>query len=48
MEGVDQKTIDYVYHTAKKIYGDNLPTIVEQRIKKELDSIIKHGFSVVY
>jgi DNA polymerase-3 subunit alpha (Gram-positive type) len=30
------------------LYGINLPEIVEQRIKHELNSITEHGFSVLY
>ncbi len=37
-----------VYENAHKIYGEVLPKIVEDRIKRELDPINKYGFSVVY
>ena len=40
------KTI--AYDKAHKLYGDELPPIVEDRLEKELNSIIKNGFSVMY
>lgn len=46
--GVNEKIREKVYSNAHKMYGDNLPEIVENRIKKELDSIINHGYAVVY
>ena len=48
IEGVENKIYQVVYDNAHKIYGETLPSIVEQRIKKELDSIIGNGYAVVY
>lgn len=36
------------YNRAHEWYGDSLPTIVEERIEKELKSIIGNGFAVIY
>ncbi len=33
---------------AHEVYGDVLPEIVEKRMEKELDCIVKYGYSVMY
>ncbi|MBE9389242.1 PolC-type DNA polymerase III [Vagococcus salmoninarum] len=48
IEGAEQEITDLSYNEAKRLYGDPLPEIVEKRLKKELDSIIGNGFSVIY
>lgn len=42
------KLPELVYKTAHEIYGEKLPEIVEERIKKEIEPILKYGFDVVY
>ncbi len=39
---------DISWSNAKKIYGENLPKYIVNRLNKELDSIIGNGFSAVY
>ncbi|MGX7195394.1 PolC-type DNA polymerase III [Enterococcus olivae] len=46
--GSEQEITDLSYDRAKELYGDPLPDIVEKRLKKELNSIIGNGFSVIY
>ncbi|GAA0365355.1 DNA polymerase-3 subunit alpha (Gram-positive type) [Bacillus horti] len=48
IEGAEDEIRNMSYSKAKSIYGDPLPEIVEKRLEKELNSIIGHGFSVIY
>ncbi len=48
IEGADEEIVRIAYSNAKKKYGDPLPEVVEARLKRELDSIVNHGFSVLY
>ncbi len=46
--GCEQTIKDIAYKKAHELYGDPLPDIVQERLDKELDSIIRNGFSVMY
>ena len=46
--GCEQTIKDIAYKRAHELYGDPLPEIVQTRLDKELESIIKNGFSVMY
>jgi DNA polymerase-3 subunit alpha (Gram-positive type) len=48
IEGCEQTIKDIAFEKAHELYGEPLPEIVQQRLDKELDSIIKNGFSVMY
>lgn len=48
IDGCEQTIKDIAYEKAHELYGDPLPEIVQQRLDKELESIIKNGFSVMY
>lgn len=48
IEGSEEEIERLAMDRAKKIYGDPLPDIVRARLEKELNSIIKNGFSVMY
>lgn len=48
IEGCEKQIEDIAMTKAKELYGEQLPTIVEERLNKELQSIIKNGFSVMY
>ena len=48
IEGAADEVRNLSYDMAHKIYGEQLPEIVEKRLEKELASIIGNGFSVVY
>jgi len=46
--GCETTIKEIAYSKAHELYGDPLPDIVEERLDKELTSIIKNGFSVMY
>lgn len=46
--GVEEKLQKMVWDKTKAIYGNEIPDIVKKRVDKELNSIIKYGFSVIY
>ncbi len=46
--GAEERLVDMAYKRAKDIYGDPLPNIIEDRLKLEFDSIITHGYGVLY
>lgn len=48
IEGADEEIRDTCYQTAKEMYGDPVPEVVSSRLEKELQPIIKFGFSALY
>ncbi len=48
IDGCEKTIKDIAFKKAHELYGDPLPDIVQDRLDKELNSIIKNGFSVMY
>ena len=48
IENSDKTLRDICYTKAHEMYGDPLPKIVEDRLERELNSIISNGYSVMY
>ena len=48
MDGAEDEIQRRTMDTAHELYGKELPEIVDERLQKELKSIIGNGFSVIY
>ncbi len=48
IENSDRDLKEICFKKAHEIYGDPLPPIVEERLEKELHSIISNGYAVMY
>ncbi len=46
--GADDELRDICYKNMHRLYGDNPPDIVKNRLEKELGSIFEHKFGVLY
>ena len=48
IEGAEEELVSISWDRARKLYGDELPDVVKNRLERELGAITKYGFSVLY
>lgn len=48
IENSDENLTNICFEKAKTMYGDPVPELVRERLQKELDSVIRNGYSALY
>ncbi len=48
IDGAEEELTTKCHSLAREMYGDPLPSVVQERLEKELNSIIKNGFAIMY
>ncbi len=48
IEGSKEEFINYLNKNLETKYGKNPPAIIQQRVERELDSIISNGYDIIY
>jgi DNA polymerase-3 subunit alpha (Gram-positive type) len=48
IEGSAEELRSLAYGRAHRLYGESLPSLIEERLEKELGSIIRKGYDIIY
>ena len=48
IDGAEEELREATYRKLKNLYGENPPQLIVERVEKELNSVIRHGYAVLY